>query len=56
MRISPDELVFWKWGFVVLNSTIVTTWALMLVMTVGANANHTQAQNRRGYLTLARLP
>ena len=36
MRISPDELVFWKWGFVVLNSTIVTTWALMLVMTVGA--------------------
>jgi F-type H+-transporting ATPase subunit a len=35
MRISPDELVFWKWGFVVLNSTIVTTWALMLVMTVG---------------------
>src|SRR5579871_3148730 len=36
MRISPDELVFWKWGFVVLNSTIVTTWALMLVMTGGA--------------------
>ena len=36
MRISPDELVFWRWGFVVLNSTIVTTWALMLVMTVGA--------------------
>ena len=36
MRLSPDELVFWQWGFVVLNSTIVTTWALMLVMTVGA--------------------
>jgi F-type H+-transporting ATPase subunit a len=36
MRLSPDELVFWRWGFVVLNSTIVTTWALMLVMTVGA--------------------
>ena len=36
MRLSPDELIFWKWGFVVLNSTIVTTWALMLVMTVGA--------------------
>jgi F-type H+-transporting ATPase subunit a len=36
MRISPDELVFWKWNFFVLNSTIVTTWALMLVMTVGA--------------------
>ena len=36
MRISPDELVIWRHGFVVLNSTIVTTWALMLVMVVGA--------------------
>lgn len=36
MRLSPDELVIWQRGFVVLNSTIVTTWALMLVMTVGA--------------------
>src|SRR5271156_1096544 len=36
MRLSPDELVFWRYGFVELNSTIVTTWGLMLVMTVGA--------------------
>ena len=36
MRLSPDDLVFWRHGFVELNSTIVTTWALMLVMTVGA--------------------
>jgi len=36
MRLSPDEMVFWQWDFVVLNSTIVTTWALMVVMTVGA--------------------
>src|SRR5271170_7623006 len=36
MRLSPDELVFWQWDFFVLNSTIVTTWALMLVMTGGA--------------------
>ena len=36
MRLTPDELVFWRYGFLVLNSTIVTTWALMLVMTVGA--------------------
>ena len=36
MRLSPDELVFFRYGFVVLNSTIVTTWALMLVMSVGA--------------------
>jgi F-type H+-transporting ATPase subunit a len=36
MRISPDELVIWKYGPVVLNSTIVTTWGLMALMTVGA--------------------
>ena len=36
MHISPDELVIWKHGPFVLNSTIVTTWALMLVMVVGA--------------------
>ena len=36
MRLTPDELVYWRYGFFVLNSTIVTTWGLMLVMTVGA--------------------
>jgi F-type H+-transporting ATPase subunit a len=36
LRLSPDELVFWQYGFVSLNATIVTTWALMLAMTVGA--------------------
>jgi F-type H+-transporting ATPase subunit a len=36
MRLSPDQLVLWKWDFVTLNSTIVTTWALMLVMAVAA--------------------
>ena len=36
MRLTPDELVFWRYGVFELNSTIVTTWALMLVMTVGA--------------------
>ena len=36
MRLSPDELVFWRHGFFMLNSTIVTTWVLMLVMAVGA--------------------
>ena len=36
MRLSPDELIIWQWGFVTLNSTIVKTWALMIVMAVGA--------------------
>lgn len=36
MRLSPDELVFWEYGFVKLNATIVFTWGLMLVMAVGS--------------------
>ncbi len=36
MHISPDEIVIWKYGFVVLNSTIVTTWVLMFVLVVGS--------------------
>ena len=36
MHISPDEIIFWQHGFLKLNSTIVMTWALMLVLTVGA--------------------
>jgi F-type H+-transporting ATPase subunit a len=36
MRLSPDDLVFWQHGFFKLNDTIVTTWALMLFLCVGA--------------------
>lgn len=36
MRLSPDQLIFWKHGFVTLNATIVYTWALMLALAVGA--------------------
>ena len=36
MRLSPDELVFWKFGFVTLNATIVFTWALMFILAVGS--------------------
>lgn len=32
MRLSPDEVVLWQHGFVRLNLTIVTTWALMLLL------------------------
>lgn len=34
MKLSPDETVFWEYGFINLNLTIVTTWAIMLVLTV----------------------
>jgi F-type H+-transporting ATPase subunit a len=36
MRLSPDDVVFWRWGWIELNSTIATTWGLMLVMTAGS--------------------
>jgi F-type H+-transporting ATPase subunit a len=36
MRLSPDEIIFWQSGFVKLNATIAFTWALMLVLAVGA--------------------
>ncbi len=34
MELSPDAYVFWEWGFVKLNATIVTTWAIMALMVV----------------------
>jgi F-type H+-transporting ATPase subunit a len=36
MRLSPDEIIFWQSGFFKLNATIVFTWALMLVLALGA--------------------
>jgi F-type H+-transporting ATPase subunit a len=36
MRLSPDQLIFWQHGFVKLNATIVFTWALMLLLTLGS--------------------
>ena len=36
MRLSPDEIIFWQYGFFNLNATIVFTWGLMLVLAVGA--------------------
>jgi F-type H+-transporting ATPase subunit a len=36
MHLSPDEVILWQYGVVKVNATIATTWALMLVMAVGA--------------------
>ena len=36
MNLSPDAIIFWQYGFIKLNATIVFTWALMLVLTVGS--------------------
>ncbi len=36
MKLSPDQTVFWQHGFITINLTIVTTWALMLVLVLAA--------------------
>jgi len=36
MRLSPDQLIYWHYGWFTLNATIVFTWAIMLVMAIGA--------------------
>jgi F-type H+-transporting ATPase subunit a len=36
MRLSPDQWIFWQYGFLKLNATIVFTWGLMLVLALGS--------------------
>ncbi|WP_347986557.1 F0F1 ATP synthase subunit A [Methylomonas sp. AM2-LC] len=36
MHLSPDQIIFWQYGFLKLNATIVFTWLLMLVLVVGS--------------------
>ena len=36
MRLSPDEMIFWQYGFLKLNATILFTWGLMLVLVIGS--------------------
>jgi F-type H+-transporting ATPase subunit a len=51
MRLSPDEIIYWQYGFIKLNATIVFTWGLMLVLAVGSKiitskftAEHTRSR------------
>jgi len=36
VNLTSDQQIFWQYGFVKLNGTIVTTWLLMLAMSLGA--------------------
>ncbi|WP_395742907.1 F0F1 ATP synthase subunit A [Prosthecobacter sp.] len=36
MRLSPDEMLFWQYGWFKLNGTIVFTWGIMLLLAAGA--------------------
>ena len=34
MEISPDQIVFFEWGFIKLSATIVYTWGVIIVLSV----------------------
>jgi F-type H+-transporting ATPase subunit a len=34
--LSPDQTIFWQYGFIKLNATIAFTWGLMFVLAVGS--------------------
>lgn len=36
MRLSPDDIIFWQYGFIKLNATIAFTWGVMFVLAVGS--------------------
>ena len=36
MHLSPDQIIFWQYGVIKLNATIVYTWLLMLVLVAGS--------------------
>ncbi len=36
MHVTPDQLVIWSYGFIKLNVTVLTTWALMLLLTASS--------------------
>jgi F-type H+-transporting ATPase subunit a len=36
MHLTPDQLVFFRWGFFHLNATVVFTWVLMALLTIGS--------------------
>jgi F-type H+-transporting ATPase subunit a len=36
MQLSPDDHIFWQYGLVKVNATIVFTWLLMVVLAIGA--------------------
>ncbi len=36
MTINPDEIILFEWGPVVINATILFTWVVMLVLTLGS--------------------
>jgi len=36
MHITPDDLLYWQYGFLKLNATILTTWIIMIILVAGS--------------------
>ncbi len=36
MKLSPDQTIFWAYGFFNINLTLVTTWGIMLLLVVAS--------------------
>jgi len=36
MDVTPDAIIYWQWGALKLNATILFTWLIMVVLTVGS--------------------
>jgi F-type H+-transporting ATPase subunit a len=36
MQLTPDEVIYWSWGIVTINATLVFTWFTMAVLVLGA--------------------
>lgn len=36
MPITPDQTIYWQWGFLQLNATIVFTWVVMILLTLAS--------------------
>jgi F-type H+-transporting ATPase subunit a len=36
MELSPDTTIYWEWGYVKINATLVFTWLTMVFLAVGS--------------------
>jgi len=36
MDITPDDIIYWEWGIVTLNATLVFSWVVMALLSVGS--------------------
>lgn len=36
MHLTPDQIVYWQYGYFELNETIITTWGLMIILALGS--------------------